>query len=226
MLPHPIPKTIKQCWPFSLDRQGWTDAGTLLCSASHRQDEGSKPPPAIKKEGSSPMSKFCIAALCAFLLPSLTANAEVIRFEVLQSGAAFEGRSFGSVGPYVKITARATIAVDPADPRNAIIADIDKAPRDEKGLVEATADVVLLRPADPLRANGTLLVDIPNRGTKLAPQLFDDSVKPGSNDAEKAADAGIGFLHGQGYTMAWIGWQADIPSKPGQLALRHPSCAA
>jgi hypothetical protein len=168
------------------------------------------------------MSKFHIAALCAFLLPSLTANAEVTRFEVLQSGPAFEGRSFGSVGPYVKITGRATIAIDPTDPRNAVIADIDKAPRNEKGLVEATADVVLLRPADPLRANGTLLVDIPNRGTKLAPQLFDDAAMPGANDAEKAADAGIGFLHGQGYTMAWIGWQADIPSKPGQLALAAP----
>jgi hypothetical protein len=168
------------------------------------------------------MSKLRIIAFCASLLPCLTANAEVTRFEVLQSGPAFEGRSFGSVGPYVKITGRATIAVDPTDPRNAVIADIDKAPRNEKGLVEATADVVLLRPADPLHANGTLLVDIPNRGTKLAPQLFDDSAQPGANDAEKAADAGIGFLHAQGYTMAWIGWQADIPSKPGQLALAAP----
>src|ERR1700694_1342485 len=128
------------------------------------------------------MSKFCIAALCAFLLPAVTAHAEVTRFEVLQSGPAFEGRSFGSVGPYVKITGRATIAVDPADPRNAVIADIDKAPRNEIGLVEGTADVVLLLPAAPLRANGTLLVDIPNRGTKLAPQLFDDAAKPGGND--------------------------------------------
>ena len=33
---------------------------------------------------------------------------------------------------------------------------------------------------------------------------------------------GTGFLHSQGYTMAWIGWQADIPSKPGQLALAAP----
>ncbi|SHK26489.1 hypothetical protein SAMN05444159_2857 [Bradyrhizobium lablabi] len=168
------------------------------------------------------MSKLRLVFLCASLLAPLSGQAEVIRFEVLQSGPAFEGRSFGSVGPYVKITGRATIAVDPTDPRNAIIADIDKAPRDEKGLVEATADVVLLRPADPLRANGTLLVDIPNRGTKLAPELFDDALKPGSNDAEKAADAGIGFLHGQGYTLVWIGWQADIPSKPGQLALAAP----
>jgi hypothetical protein len=168
------------------------------------------------------MSKLRVAALCAFLLPILSAHAEVTRFEVLQSGPAFEGRSFGNIGAYVKITARATIAVDPADPKNAIIADIDKAPRDDKGLVEATADVVLLRPADPLRANGTLLVDIPNRGRKLAPELFDDALQPGSNDADKAADAGIGFLHAHGYTMAWIGWQADIPSKPGQLALAAP----
>jgi hypothetical protein len=85
--------------------------------------------------------------------------------------------------------------------------------------------VVLLRPADPLRANGTLLVDIPNRGTKLAPELFDDAAMPGANDAEKAGDAGIGFLHSQGYMMAWIGWQADIASKPGQLALAAPVLA-
>jgi hypothetical protein len=168
------------------------------------------------------MTRLCIAALGASVLFSLSAHAEVIRFEVQQSGPAFEGRSFGGVGPYLKITGRATIAVDPADPRNAVIADIDKAPRDERGFVEATADVVLLRPADPLRANGTLLVDIPNRGIKLAPQLFDDSVKPGANNAEKADDAGIGFLHSQGYTMAWIGWQADILSKPGQIALAAP----
>ena len=168
------------------------------------------------------MSKLRVAALCALLLPTLSAQAEVIRFEVLQSGPAFEGRSFGNVGAYVKITGRATIAVDPADPKNAIIADIDKAPRDDKGLVEATADVVLLRPADPLRGNGTLLVDIPNRGRKLASELFDDALQGGSNDADKAADAGIGFLQAQGYTLVWIGWQADIPSKPGQLALAAP----
>ena len=41
--------------------------------------------------------------------------------------------------------------------------------------VEATADVVILRPADPTHGNGTLLLDVPNRGRKLAPQLFDDS---------------------------------------------------
>jgi Alpha/beta hydrolase domain len=168
------------------------------------------------------MSLFRVAALCASLYLPLAAHAQVIRFEVLQSAPAFEGRSFGSVGPYVKVTARATIAVDPADPRNAVIADIDRAPRNAQGRVEATADVVLLRPADARRANGTLLVDVPNRGTKLAPQLFDDIAQPGATEASKAADAGTGFLHAQGYTIAWIGWQADIPSLPNQLALAAP----
>jgi hypothetical protein len=156
------------------------------------------------------------------VLLCLTAQAEVVRFDVLESAPAFEGRTFGKAGPYVKVTARATFAVDPADPRNAVIADIDKAPRNPQGRVEATADVVLLRPADPLRGNGTLLVDVPNRGRKLAPQLFDDVGQQGANEAAKAADAGTGFLHAQGYTMAWIGWQADIPSQPNQHALAAP----
>ncbi len=154
---------------------------------------------------------------------SLTAKAQVTRFEVLSSTPAFEGRSFGAVGAYVKVTARATIAVDPTDPRNAVIADIALAPRNAQGRVEALADVVLIRPADPLRGNGSLLIDVPNRGRKLSPQAFDDSGQPGANNADKAADAGNGFVYSQGYTMAWIGWQADIPSQPGQLALAAPA---
>ena len=153
---------------------------------------------------------------------ALPAAAEVVRFDILHSAPAFEGRSFGATGPYVRITARATVAIDPSDPRNAVIADIEQAPRNASGRVEAMADVVLLRPADPLRGNGTLLVDVPNRGRKLAPQLFDDVAQPGANRADKDADAGIGFLHRKGYTMAWIGWQADIPSQPDQLALAAP----
>jgi hypothetical protein len=168
--------------------------------------------------------RLCAAGLCGLALPGLAtpAAAEVLRFETLESVPAFEGRSFEGTGPYLRITGRATIAVDPADPRNAVIADIDRAPRNAQGRVEAVANVVLLRPADPARGNGTLLVDVPNRGRKLAPQLFDDVAQPGANRAEQAADAGIGFLHRQGYAMAWIGWQADIPSRPGQLALAAP----
>ena len=166
-------------------------------------------------------NRIAIALVSVTALAS-SARSEVIRFDVQQTVPAFEGRAFGDVGQYVRITGRATIAVDPTDSRNAVIADIDRAPRNANGLVEATADVVVLRPADLARGNGMLLIDVPNRGRKLAPQLFDDAAQPGANNAEKNADAGIGFLHRSGYSMAWIGWQSDIPSQPGQLALSAP----
>jgi hypothetical protein len=160
-----------------------------------------------------------IAIACVFPLAS---RAEIVRFDVLERVPAFAGRSFGTVGTYERITARATFALNPADDRNAVITDLALAPRNADGKVEATADVVILRPTDPAHGNGTLLLEVPNRGRKLAPQLFDDSAQPGANNADKAEDAGIGFLHRQGYTMVWVGWQGDIPSKPGQLAMTAP----
>jgi hypothetical protein len=160
-----------------------------------------------------------LAGLLALATP---AAAQVTRFEVSEDIPAFAGRVFGDAGQYRRVTARATIALDPADPRNAVIADIAQAPRNAQGRVEAVADVVILRPADPARANGTLLLDVPNRGRKLMPVLFDDSRAPGSNNADAAEDAGIGFLHGRGTTMVWVGWQADIPGGPRQLALQAP----
>lgn len=162
---------------------------------------------------------FILALACA--VPTVS-QAQVARFDILERVPAFAGRSFGTVGQYERITARATIALDPADDRNAVIADIALAPRNADGKVEATADVVILRPANPGHGNGTLLLEVPNRGRKLAPTLFDDSAQPGANRAETADDAGLGFLHRQGYTMVWVGWQADIPSKPLQMALGAP----
>jgi hypothetical protein len=168
------------------------------------------------------MRRILTAVIAAVCLLPVTARAEVVRFDVLERQPAFSGRSFGDAGAYERIAARATIALDPADDRNAVITDLALAPRNADGRVEAVADVVILRPADPTRGNGTLLLEVPNRGRKLAPQLFDDSPQPGANRAETPEDAGIGFLHRQGYTIVWVGWQGDIPSKPGQLALAAP----
>lgn len=164
---------------------------------------------------------FNRCALWALLfLSAHSAQAQVVRFEVLERKPAYEGRSFGAVGVYEKLRARATIALDPADPRNAVLVDIDKAPRNQSGRVEATADVVLLRPLDPNRGNGTLLVDVPNRGRQIGPQLFNDAPDPNTLDK---GNPGNGFLERQGYTQLWIGWQADLSSLPGQMALQGPA---
>lgn len=167
------------------------------------------------------LKNLSIAAISVCL--AVPTFAEIVRFDVQEKSLAFEGRVFPNVGTYTLIKAKATIALDPADKRNAVIADLQFAPKNSKGQVEASADVVILQPTNAQAGNKTLLVDIPNRGRKLAPQLFDDAAQPGANNSVKAEDAGIAYLHRQGYTMAWIGWQGDIPSEPQQLALQAPS---
>lgn len=156
---------------------------------------------------------LAMAGACMLAMPSA---AEVARFELTgPPQPAFEGRSFGAAGSYERLTARATVALDPTDPRNAIIADIALAPRNAQGRVEAVAEVVLLRPAEPFRGSGTLLVEVPNRGRELAGQLYNDGT---ANGLMHGRDPGNGFLLRQGLTLAWVGWQADIPSGEGRGA--------
>ena len=51
-------------------------------------------------------------------------SASVVKFEVLSvESPAFEGRTFGAVGAYDRIIARATVAVAPTDRHNSLIAD-------------------------------------------------------------------------------------------------------
>jgi hypothetical protein len=164
------------------------------------------------------------ARLLALLLglAPLAALAEVTRFEVLSvQRPALEGRGFGKVGQYEKITARVTVALDPRDRRNAGIADIALAPRNGQGKVEAIADVVVMRPADPTKGSGTLFYEVVNRGRKLGLGLF-DAAGNGASRLEKAADAGDGYLFDQGYTLVWSGWQADFTPGAGELGIEVP----
>ena len=147
------------------------------------------------------------------------ARAEVTRFEVTSTTPAFAGAEFGSTGRYERLAARATIALDPNDARNAGIVDLSQAPRNAQGRVEATADVVVLRPVEALRGNGTLFVEVPNRGRELAGQLFNDI--NGANRLASGQDAGNGYLLRQGYTLVWVGWQTDLLPNEG-LRLQAP----
>src|SRR6478672_9542770 len=114
------------------------------------------------------MRKILAGAIAAVCLSPLALRAQVVRFDIVERLPAFAGRSFGDVSPYERITARATIALNPSDDRNSIITARAQAPRSPDGRVEATADGVTLRPADPTHGNGTLLLEVPNRGRRLA----------------------------------------------------------
>lgn len=132
--------------------------------------------------------------------------AELVRLEVLSRTPAFGGASFGDTGKYETIVAVAHMRLDPNHPSNRAIADVQHAPTNY-GWVEYQSDVVILRPVDATRASRVLVVDIPNRGNKLFPVMANE----GADQLDARGDAGMGHLMERGHTVAWIGWQGDVP---------------
>jgi hypothetical protein len=128
--------------------------------------------------------------------------AEVARVEIAsRADVAFAG--------YERIAGRIFFVVDPADPRNAVIADIDKAPKNAQGRVEFSADFSVLRPKSG--GNGVAILDVPNRGNARAVPMF--------NRARGGAEFGDGFLMQRGFTVVLVGWQHDVAGA-GQNLLR------
>ena len=115
---------------------------------------------------------------------------------------------------------KAYFAMNPKLPANQAIADIDKAPRNQDGLVEFSSDVFLLRPKDPKKGNGTVLYEVSNRGYKSMLTYFNRAA--GSLDPRNADEFGDGLLMNQGYTLLWVGWQFDMPDTPNLVYLYPP----
>ncbi|MBM3572076.1 MAG: hypothetical protein FJX52_06890, partial [Alphaproteobacteria bacterium] len=165
-----------------------------------------------------------IAAASLLLANAAATEARVVKFEVASvETPTFEGRSFGAVGAYEQITARATMAVDPSAARNAGIVDLDRAPRNARGQAEFSADVVILKQVSMARASGRLFYDVLNRGNKLGLVLMNDA--PGANNPRAAAHAGNGFLMEQGHVVVWSAWQADVPPGAERMLLSVPIAA-
>jgi hypothetical protein len=169
------------------------------------------------------MRQLIIAGL--FFAPtcfSSPASAEVERIEILSRQAFAAGAEFGHAGSYEKLRGRAFFALDPNAAANGPIADLKLAPRNNRGLVEFSAEFLLLRPADVTRRNGTLLYEVNNRGNIGIFRQLNEA--PSHNDPATTADAGNGFLLRNGFTLVWSAWAPDVVTTPGdnRLVLRPP----
>lgn len=143
----------------------------------------------------------------------------MLAFEITKRQPLAGGQAFGKTGSYEQIDGIAHFGVDPSHPANRNITDIALAPRDPAGLVRFSADATILAPTEPARGNGKLLLDIPNRGNRLAMRFLNDAAPavPGA-----PIDPGDGFLMRHGYTVAWCGWQHDVPDVPGLMRANVP----
>ena len=169
---------------------------------------------------------FVISLAAASLLTfSSSAYARIVAIEIEKTEPFAAGMSFGAAGSYVRIVGKARGELDPSDPLNKGIVNLDKAPRNARGMVEYETDLFILRPSDYAKGNGTLLYEVNNRGRKFLNVWLMDAapVAAGAvNDPSTAEHAGNGFFLRRGYTIVWSGWDADAPRAGNGLAMTVP----
>ena len=138
---------------------------------------------------------FAAALALIFVGPVLTGEARVTRIEVLkvepvQPPAATNGVAFP---PYERISGKFYGELDPKDPKNALITDIQFAPRNARGMVEYVGTFSLMKPTDISKASGVLMYSVVNRGN------------------------GTASASAEGHVSLVSGWQGDVvPSATNQ----------
>src|SRR4051812_3462312 len=150
-----------------------------------------------------------------------SALSNVTRVEITRREPLAGGMAFGSSGSYEKLVGTAFLEVDPDDPRNALIVDLDKAPRNGRGMVEYSTDLYMLKPLDMRKGNGKIFFQVNNRGSKGTLGQFDDGT--GTNDPSTPADVGNGFVLREGYTLVWAGWEGDILPGANRMTINLPT---
>jgi len=111
---------------------------------------------------------------------------------------------------YERLTGRGYGELDPQHPLNAIITDLELAPRNARGMVEYAATFTILKPADMTRASGVLLYFVVNRGR------FD-----------LTGDSFLADARARGHVLVTSGWQGDLEPADGTETIsvpvaRHP----
>ncbi len=163
------------------------------------------------------MRRLLCLLVAGLFLPAIS-EAGVTRLQILRRETVLNGRPFGAAGPYEKLSGTVHFALDPALPQNAIIVDLNLAPKNAQGLVEFSADFYLLKPVDPSRGNGRLFYEAGNRGTKRILPVFQNAAN--SADPSTVEEFGNGALMAQGFSLLWMGWQWDVPE--GRMRMDIP----
>ena len=141
-----------------------------------------------------------VAILAGVLMPP-EASAQITRLEVL-SRTTMTDPSFGAIDAYEIIKGRAHGEVDLTDRRNAIIQDLDLAPRNTRGRVPYVTTFTLARPLDSSASSGVLMYSVVNRGR-----------------GDVAPDAA-------GHAWLVSGWQGDVRSTETNQTIQVPTAVS
>jgi hypothetical protein len=144
-----------------------------------------------------------ICFLLAFLLINFSLNARVTRVEISSRHDVLGGRAFADAGAYERIFGRVYFSVPVANPYNQRIVDLGNAENLKNGEAEFSVDFVAVRPKDAHKGNGSMLLEVPNRGHSRILSLVD------GGDEDLAKDAEDAWFLRKGFTVVSLGWQWD-----------------
>src|SRR5437773_4008210 len=112
-------------------------------------------------------ARTLLALAAGTVLAAPFAEARITKVEITSvERPTFGGFSWPGVGQYEKLVGKAFGEVNPADRRNAVIVDIDLAPRNANGNVEYSFNFYILKPIDLSKGAHRVMYEPPNRGGK------------------------------------------------------------
>lgn len=161
------------------------------------------------------LNRVFVPLLIILCIAASPLTARVLRVEIASRTDVLNGRPFGHAGAYERIVGRVYFSVAVTNPHNRRIVDLDNAVNLKNGEVEFSADFVAVRPKDSSKGNGSMLLEVPNRGSAFIISLVDGGAR------DVVGDAGDGWLLRSGFTVASLGWQWDAEG-PEALRLYAP----
>jgi len=153
---------------------------------------------------------LCALAAAVLLFP-FTCSARLTQLVITQRGPFLGGVSWGNSGPYELLTGVAYFEVDPHEDVNAVIVDLEKAPRNVRGKVEFSTQIMILKPVDMSLGNHKVFYRVNNRGNQSL-LTATTLTQVGANDI---------FLK-MGYTLVDGGWEGDVLPATGKLVATLP----
>jgi hypothetical protein len=156
----------------------------------------------MKKNTISNVSRYVQFVLFSALALLLTdAQARITRIDVQSVQPGVPG--------FEIINGVAYGEVDLDDRRNALITDIEFAPRNDKGMVEYSTEFRIQKPLG--NSSGIMLYDVVNRGSPVSELVFGPAI------------FGVPSVPTErGYITVWSGWQGDLKQDSAFLNINVP----
>jgi hypothetical protein len=134
----------------------------------------------------------------ALVLLACVASLEARVIKIVVEQRESPDKDFGQAGRYEILRGHFTGELNPDDPHNKIINDIQLAVRNARGLVEYTGTFAIAKPVDMSKASGVLMYSVVNRGN------------------------GAAAPNAEGHVSVVSGWQGDVQPRANAQTIVVP----